>query len=168
MRELEEVKEQTIIDKFYHIPGPQNIADMATRTGVMLHELAEGSLWQLGPKFLRMPRELWPISREFRNLLPKEEKRTKFYTMFNALKIGDISKTEEIKHSSNTLDKVRKTLAIYLKVEMMTNEKGWKKPLSTQQKEERSEWVKEMPVEDLAKADHAMTTGNSAQYSRTE
>ena len=85
MRELEEVKEQTLIDKFYHIPGPQNIADMATRTGVMLHELAEGSLWQLGPKFLRMPRELWPISREFRNLLPKEEKRTKFYTMFNAV-----------------------------------------------------------------------------------
>ena len=48
----------TIIDKFYHIPGPQNIADMATRAGVMLHELAKGSLWQLGPKFLRMPREL--------------------------------------------------------------------------------------------------------------
>ena len=31
MMELEEVEEQTTIDKFYNIPGPQNVAHMATR-----------------------------------------------------------------------------------------------------------------------------------------
>ena len=67
-----------------------------------------------------------------------------------------MSKTEEITYSSNTLDKVKKTLAICLKVKRMTNAKGWKKASTTQQKEERLEGVKEVPVEDLKKADHAM------------
>ena len=47
-------------------------------------------------------------------------------------------------------------MAIFLKVEKMTNEKGCKKPLTTQQKEERLKWVYEVPVEEIDKADHAM------------
>ena len=54
MMEPEQIEEQTIKDKFYYIPGPQNVAYMVTRAGVLLHKLAEGSLWQLGPWFLRI------------------------------------------------------------------------------------------------------------------
>ena len=39
--------------------------------------------------------------------------------------------------------------------ERMTNKKGWKK-LTTQQKDERLEWVHEVPMEDLEKAEHPM------------
>ena len=88
------------MDKFYHISGPMNIANMATRAEDQQQELAEGGLWQLGPQFLRTPREQWPISRQFK----KEERRTKFFTMFSSIELSDMSKK----------DKVKKTIAIYI------------------------------------------------------
>ena len=39
--------------------------------------------------------------------------------------------------SKNFLDNVKKTIAIYLKVERLINQNGWKIPLTAQQKEER-------------------------------
>ena len=48
------------------------------------------------------------------------------------------------------------TLAdLQVQKERMTNKKGWKK-LTTQEKEERLEWVHEVSMEDLEKAEHAM------------
>ena len=61
------------MDKFNHISGSMNIADMATRAEVQQQELAEGGLWQLGPQFIRTQREQWPIlgqKLDYRKLCP--------------------------------------------------------------------------------------------------
>ena len=67
---------------------------------------------------------------EFRNLLPKEEKRTKFCTTFIGDQLVDVFK---LRLSFHNLDKVRKNLSLYLKVEVMTSQRGCMKPLSAQQ-----------------------------------
>ena len=38
----------------------------------------------------------------------------------------------------------------------MSNRNGWKKPLTNQQKEERLEWLLEVSMEGLEKANHSM------------
>ena len=43
MAEIKEVKGMTLVDKFYHISGKINIADIATRTGDKLEDIAPDS-----------------------------------------------------------------------------------------------------------------------------
>ena len=63
----------TQFEELQHIAGPLNPADLATRPGCSAEDLGIDSLWQNGPKFLRQPREEWPVSREFCSKLPTEE-----------------------------------------------------------------------------------------------
>ena len=69
----------------------------------------------------------WPISGQFK----KEERRTKFFTMFSSIQLSDMSKN----------DKVMKTISIYLTVEKLSTQNQLKKPFSVQQKEERTNWA---------------------------
>lgn len=55
-----EIQGNTRIQDWWWVSGSQNIADGITR-GTTPQELDEGSEWQNGPKFLRLPVEEWPI-----------------------------------------------------------------------------------------------------------
>ena len=41
MKQLDEIEDQMIIDKFYLITGPRSVADIATRAGVRVYEISE-------------------------------------------------------------------------------------------------------------------------------
>ena len=63
----------------HHIPGNLNPADIGTRGGVLVSELSEGSTWQCGPPFLRLPYESWPITTDearYKAQVPVEEVRS--------------------------------------------------------------------------------------------
>ena len=73
-----------MLDLLQHTPGPDNIADLATRGEAHWSEIAEGSTWQTGPTYLTGPRDHWPISRDFVQSIPKEESRAKLFKFVNA------------------------------------------------------------------------------------
>ena len=52
-------------------------------------------------------------------------------------------KANEIILFSHNIDKVSMILVVYLKLEVMNNQRGRKKALSAQQKEERVKWVQD-------------------------
>ncbi|XP_077480924.1 uncharacterized protein LOC144092035 [Stigmatopora argus] len=54
-----EIQKTTSVDDWWWIQGDLNVADMLTR-GVAPEDLREGSAWQDGPEFLRLPIEEWP------------------------------------------------------------------------------------------------------------
>ena len=151
MTEMEEVEGITLVDKFYHIPGKINIADIATRTGVKLEDIGPDSEWQKGSGYVYTPRDGWPVSREFRGEVPQDEKRAKFYSQFAAAKIANLSKLDEIMNYSEDLTKVRGIVARYLRALCHTNQKRLK--MSDQ---DIRKIMSEPDDEDYRKADHAM------------
>ena len=58
-----------------HVPGVLNPADILTRPATIPEEVEEGSVWQYGPAYLALPKDKWPFSRDFRDILSQEEMR---------------------------------------------------------------------------------------------
>ena len=75
MTNLAEVSEEILVDPILHVPGLLNPADIPTRGNTTPDEVREGSTWQNGPDYLRLPRYNWPFSREFLDVLPDSEMR---------------------------------------------------------------------------------------------
>ena len=121
MFETDDQDNVTLVDKLFHIAGEFNPADIATRGEADIADLDKGSEWQNGPKFLSQDRKDWPISREFKKEVPREERRNKFYSQFNLVKTNMMPKalTEQIKKImaySHSLTKVRGILARFQKI----------------------------------------------------
>ena len=55
------------VEDIQHMVGSLNPADLGTRGKAKPSGLGIGSFWQQGPDFLRLRRDLWPISKEFLN-----------------------------------------------------------------------------------------------------
>ncbi|XP_077949972.1 uncharacterized protein LOC144389412 [Gasterosteus aculeatus] len=55
-----EIQKAGSVDSWRWVEGRLNIADLITR-GASPEELAEGSVWQEGPKFLKLPESEWPV-----------------------------------------------------------------------------------------------------------
>lgn len=64
------IQENTDIDRWRHIDGKDNPADLLTR-GVTPSELIDNQFWLHGPSWLSLPQSEWPISRIMRE--PSEE-----------------------------------------------------------------------------------------------
>ena len=63
------------------VRSEDNGADIASRTDADPENLAEGSVWQDGPAYLRLPDSEWPIDRDIMQetqSLPKEELKKQF------------------------------------------------------------------------------------------
>ena len=73
MGNLAELAEDIEIDPVQHVPGTQNPPDIPTRATTTPYEVREGGVWQDGPAFLRLSRDLWPFSRQFLDTLPNNE-----------------------------------------------------------------------------------------------
>ena len=56
-----------------HIAGTLNPADLPKRTDCTAEDVEKDTPWQNGPSFLKLPRENWPVSREFKIKIPQEE-----------------------------------------------------------------------------------------------
>ena len=78
LENMGEMEKLCDVEKIQYVPGALNPADLATRGSVKVSDLGPDSFWQLGPSFLCLRRELWPISRDFiGNSVPEEELRGK-------------------------------------------------------------------------------------------
>ena len=51
--------------EWYHTSSVNNGADQATRIDSSAADISENSTWQLGPSYLKLPLEHWPINRDF-------------------------------------------------------------------------------------------------------
>lgn len=58
--QIGEIQKTGSVDSWRWVEGKQNIADLITR-GASPEELAEGSVWQEGPEFLKLPESDWPV-----------------------------------------------------------------------------------------------------------
>ena len=74
---LDMISEHRSVEPLQHVSGDLNSSDLPTRGLALPEDLAEGSVWQQGPDFLFLPRESWPISREFVRTVPEEASRVK-------------------------------------------------------------------------------------------
>ena len=66
------------VEEVQFVEGRLNPADQGTRPGCQLQDLALGSEWQVGPDFLKGPRETWPLKASVQGVVPREEMRTKY------------------------------------------------------------------------------------------
>ena len=77
MENVEEMKKICEVEEVFHVSGDLNIADLGTRPGVNINQIGPDSLWQCGPEFLSLEREMWPVTRPSVNIdVPKSEQRT--------------------------------------------------------------------------------------------
>ena len=63
-------------DKFkplQHIAGNLNPADLPTRTNCTAKDVEKDTPWQNGPSFLKLPRDQWPVSRDFKTKIPEDK-----------------------------------------------------------------------------------------------
>ena len=115
------------VEEVFHVPGSLNVADIATHPGTKLSDLGEGSLWQTGPSFLCLRRELWPVTRDFVKVeLPEDEIRSVKSSVYAALRVkvhccaGKVTlfvqpnvwdAVMRVLHYSNNIRKVKSILA---------------------------------------------------------
>ena len=123
MSNLEELSEYTVIQEIQHVPGGLNPADIPTRARTNPDEVRSGSIWQSGPSYLAEPKELWPFSREFLDVLPAQEMRAP-KAWFNSVNVSsqsgmDYSKfvriVEDIMLRSNSWSKTTHVTARIIK-----------------------------------------------------
>ena len=74
---LRAVKERVgELEAVHKVAGTLNPADLVTRPGVTPKQVGPGSLWQEGPRFLKLPRVDWPIYvPDEQGAVPQEELR---------------------------------------------------------------------------------------------
>ena len=75
MSNLSEIADETFVHPIQHVPGGQNPADIPTRDTTTPDEVREDSVWQAGPHYLKLDRNMWPFSRDFIDILPEQELR---------------------------------------------------------------------------------------------
>ena len=69
-----EVLKKSKVEQWSHIESKKNISDLATRTTARVEEIAEGSDWQKGPSWMRLPKDQWPTSQDISGVsVPLEE-----------------------------------------------------------------------------------------------
>ena len=56
-----------------HIAGNLNPADLPTRTNCNAKDVEKDTPWQNGPSFLKLPRDQWPVSRDFKMKIPEDK-----------------------------------------------------------------------------------------------
>ena len=73
-----EIQQKTNLVDWKHIPGVENIADVLTR-GATPDKLGPGQPWQLGPPWLSLPLDQWPVTVQDGRESDLEEEIAKFY-----------------------------------------------------------------------------------------
>ena len=128
---------ETMIDSVYHTPGSINPADLPTRDQVKVEDIMIGSLWQEGPDYLKRNRSSWPISRQFLDKVPTEERRSKYYARINLafakrklpVLQGSINRMYNILEYSDSIQLVRGILARFIKANMVRDKQAIYKSL---------------------------------------
>ena len=74
---LESIKKFCEVEPVHWIKSEDNSSDILTRGTATADDIGPTSVWQNGPDFFRLPRHMWPVSREFisdpKSKIPAEE-----------------------------------------------------------------------------------------------
>ena len=77
LENLDKIAQFCDVEETHHVSTDQNPADMLTRGHARLSDLGPNSFWMSGPSFFSLPREHWPVTRDFvKKNLPEEEMKT--------------------------------------------------------------------------------------------
>ena len=122
---LDAVSKYCPVEPVQWVCSEDNPADILTRGNVELRDLGPNSLHQVGPKFLTLPRDRWPATRDFVPVkLPDTELRHRDLDFFTASArvnfcfskakldvVNPYNMIERLIHYSNSLNKVVRILA---------------------------------------------------------
>ena len=72
-QEWKEKFPETDFEPLQQIAGPLNPADLPTISSCTALDVGRNTPWQIGPSFLKLPREEWPVTRDFKNEIPEDE-----------------------------------------------------------------------------------------------
>ena len=122
LENMDVVSQLCTMEPVHWVGTLDNPADLLTRGTAKIDDIGLGSFWQVGPKFLLLPRKDWPVSREFvgkSERIPKEEMRTvNSYLRVAAVKISSdvpcisLFKTvDDLLSSNNCLESRKRVLA---------------------------------------------------------
>ena len=62
LENLADMRKVCDVEDFHYVASENNPADLATRGGVKLEDIGEGSFCLKGPSFVCLRRNLWPVS----------------------------------------------------------------------------------------------------------
>ena len=155
---LESIKKFCEVEPVHWIKSEDNSSDILTRGTATADDIGPTSVWQNGPDFFRLPRHMWPVSREFisdpKSKIPAEE--TKLPGDY--LRVAIIKGESEKEKSSELPKLIRDVNSIlsksndmeYCKRVLARAIKSWGKGSS----DEREKKLRENPTrDDLMKAE---------------
>ena len=74
---LDKIASYCEVEETHHVGTDENPADLLTRGHAKLSDLGPDSFWMTGPSFFSLPREHWPVTRDFvKKNLPEEEMKS--------------------------------------------------------------------------------------------
>ena len=115
------------MEEIQYVESALNPSDISTRATATISQLGPGSLHQTGPEFFRLPREEWPVSQSYSAAdIPSCEYKIRDKLVFSAAVRFNFVKSglypanpwtvvEELLHYSNSIDKIKRILARYLR-----------------------------------------------------
>ena len=126
LENMDSISQVCEIEPIHWIASSLNPADILTRGTAKLNDITLNTTWQRGPKFLSLPRERWPVTRDCisrTEKIPKDELRSpNAYLRVAVAKIDPSSKVaslfksvDSILHLSNNLDSRKRVLARLIK-----------------------------------------------------
>ena len=106
-------------EDIFYIESKLNPSDLSTHATSKLNELGPGSFHQCGPKFLSLPREEWPVTRNFdKKNIPVDEFKLdelkSFHSEILPVEVSDLM-MKVLCYSENIL-KVQRLLARVLRL----------------------------------------------------
>jgi hypothetical protein len=133
---VSEVRSKTSTDDWAWVPTDCNPADLGTRAQVTAADLAEGTWYQEGMDWMRLPEAEWPTKKTFKTQPPQEERRKGTYQV-NAAQVE--KKTPPVRPESD-FTKVSKTIRI--KATVMKAVRIWKEHKKIQVKTDAIQLLK--------------------------
>ena len=124
---MDQVAKYCPMEDVHYVESALNPSDMSTRATAKVCELGPGSLHQTGPEFLSSPRSSWPVTKDISpNLIPEDEYRVRDKFVFCAAARSNFcysgvhtknpwNAVEELLHYSDSINKVLRILARYLR-----------------------------------------------------
>ena len=121
------VREKCPMEKIHYVESSLNPSDLSTKGKARVSQLGPDSFHQLGPEFLSLPRSSWPVTRDSSpNDIPEDEYRVRDKFVFSAAFRANFCHSgihttnpwvavEELLHYSNSLMKVIRIIARYLR-----------------------------------------------------